>query len=374
MLILKNKFCNRSFPGINTPFIILFIITTLFSRQISAQIESRLFLEKAFVTDIKQFGSEIWVATYGQGIYQFNLKDNKWTNYSSKTSDVNNDLFHCVAVNKDFIWAGGNEGLFIYNRKTKKWTLKKFSDGGEFGNWIRALYIDYKNNKLWIGRFRNITLYDLKTNTYKEYNKEVGGNAKTNNINCISAEADSAIWFGAESGVHKLNLKVKDENLAWEYFTNKGRWFKGEGVSVSVSDILFQKNSIWFATDEFITKEQPQYNPGGIYIFDRKLNWERIGKANGLGGNGIYTLEKVGNYIFTGVYEFRMNDKTEYGKGLFMINRLNNKVIPVDLSQIDISTSTIRKLHFDGDFLWLGTDNGLVRIKISNPLGKWGTR
>lgn len=374
MLILKNKFCNRSFPGINTPLIILFIITTLFSRQISAQIESRLFLEKAFVTDIKQFGSEIWVATYGQGIYQFNLKDNKWTNYSSKTSDVNNDLFHCVAVNKDFIWAGGNEGLFIYNRKTKKWTLKKFSDGGEFGNWIRALYIDYKNNKLWIGRFRNITLYDLKTNTYKEYNKEVGGNAKTNNINCISAEADSAIWFGAESGVHKLNLKVKDENLAWEYFTNKGRWFKGEGVSVSVSDILFQKNSIWFATDEFITKEQPQYNPGGIYIFDRKLNWERIGKANGLGGNGIYTLEKVGNYIFTGVYEFRMNDKTEYGKGLFMINRLNNKVIPVDLNQIDISTSTIRKLHFDGDFLWLGTDNGLVRIKISNPLGKWGTR
>lgn len=372
--MLKNLLTSEK--SIRNEFInLLFLILPFVPfNEIFSQIESKLFLEKAFITDIKQFDDEIWVATYGQGIYQYSPKENKWTNYSSKTSDLKNDLFHCVAVNKNFIWAGGNEGLFVFNRKTRKWTLKKFSDGGEFGNWIRALYLDYKNNKLWIGRFRNVTLFDLKTNTYKEYNKEIAGNSKTNNINCISAESDSAIWFGTESGVHKLNLKSKDDNNAWEYFTNKGRWFKGEGFSVSVSDILFQKNSIWFGTDEFITKEQPQYNIGGIYIYDRKLNWDRIGKANGLGGNGIYDLEKVGNYIFTGVYEFRMQDKSEYGKGLFMINRLNKKVYPIDLNQIDISTSTIRKIHFDGNYLWLGTDKGLVRISISNPLAKWGAK
>ncbi len=374
MLILKNSLFNSKF--FPSKLYCLFFFLFLFSHliEISAQIESRLFLEKAFITDIKMFENEIWVATYGQGIFQYIPKENKWINYSSKTTDVNNDLFHCVAVNKNFIWGGGNEGLFIYNRKTKKWTLKKFSDGGEFGNWIRSLYVDHKNNKLWIGRFRNITMFDIRANSYKEFNREISGNSKTNNINCISAEADSAIWFGAESGVHKLNLKAKDENLSWEYFTNKGRWFKGEGTSVSVSDILFLKNSIWFGTDEFITKEQPQYNIGGIYIYDRKLNWERIGKANGLGGNGIYSLEKVGNYILTGVYEFRMQDKSEYGKGLYLINRLNKKVFPVDLNQIEISTSTIRKIFFDGHFLWLGTDNGLVRIKISNPLARWGVR
>lgn len=374
MLISKNFLFNKSFLHTELFGLFFFLFLFLHSEEISAQIESRLFLEKAIITDIKQFDNEIWVATYGQGIYQYNPKENKWINYSSKTSDLNNDLFHCVAVNKNFIWGGGNEGLFIYNRKTKKWTLKKFSDGGEFGNWIRSLYVDHKNNKLWIGRFRNITMFDLKTNTYKEYNREIGGNSKTNNINCISAEADSAIWFGAESGVHKLNLKARDENSSWEYFTNKGRWFKGEGVSVSVTDIIFQKNSIWFGTDEFITKEQPEYNIGGIYVYDRKLNWERIGKANGLGGNGIYSLGKVGNYIFAGVYEFRMRDKSEYGKGLYMINRLNKKVFPVDLNQINISTSTIRKIYFDGNYLWLGTDNGLVRINISNPLAKWGVR
>jgi len=370
--MLKSKSFNKIFSS--DFYVSLIFLYLLFSSVALSQTESRLFLEKAFITDIKQFENEIWVATYGQGIYQFNPKENKWTNYSSKTSDVNNDLFHCIAVNKEFIWAGGNEGLFIFNRKTRKWSLKKFSQGGEFGNWIRALHFDNKRKQLWIGRFRNITLYDLKSNSYTEFNREIGGNAKTNNINCIAADADSIIWFGAESGVHKFHVNSKEENNAWEYFSNKGRWFKGEGISVSVSDFLFLKNSIWFATEEFITKDQPDYNIGGIYIFDRKLNWDRIGKANGLGGNGIYSIEKVGNYVLTGVYEFRPQDKSEYGKGLFMINRLNKKVIPVDLNQIDISTSTIRKILFDGDYLWLGTDNGLVRIKVSNPLAKWGVR
>lgn len=371
---LKNKSFTNLIPVIDIIFKCILLPLVLAVSSLSAQTDSRLYLENAQITDIKHYANEIWVATYGQGIYQYDQKNNKWTNYSSKTTDVNNDLFHCVEVNKDYIWAGGNEGLYIFNRKTNRWVLKKFSQGGEFGNWIRALYLDKKHNKLWIGRFRNITVFDIKKGTYKDFNRVINGNEKTNNINCIVADADSAIWFGAESGVHKLNLNSKNENEGWEYFSNKGRWFKAEGISVSVSDILFQKKSVWFATDEFITKEQPNYNIGGIYVYDRKFNWDRIGKANGLGGNGIYSIEKVGNYIFTGVYEFRIKDKSEYGKGLFMINRLNKKVIPVDLNQINIATSAIRKILFDGNFLWLGTEKGLVKITVSNPLAKWGVR
>jgi ligand-binding sensor domain-containing protein len=115
-----------------------------------AQIDSKIFLEKAFITDIKQDRNYLLVATYGQGIYQYSIEEAVWSNYSTKTGDVDNDLFHCVASSKDFIWAGSNEGLYIYSRKTKKWIVKKFSEGGEFGNWIRALHFDKKRNLLWI--------------------------------------------------------------------------------------------------------------------------------------------------------------------------------------------------------------------------------
>ena len=98
---------------------ILFIL--FFSSSVSfAQVEAQLFLEDAAITDIKQEGTSLWVATYGQGIYQYSLNDGKWTNYSSKSSSLENDLFHCVAASKDYIWAGANEGLYIYSKKTKK--------------------------------------------------------------------------------------------------------------------------------------------------------------------------------------------------------------------------------------------------------------
>ena len=347
----------------------LLLIIFLLSAFSFAQIESQLFLEGARITDIKQEGSSLWVATYGQGIYQYSMKDGKWTNYSSKSSSLENDLFHCVAASKDYIWAGANEGLYIYSKKTKKWTKRKFAQGGEFGNWIRSLRFDEKKNRLWIGRFRNISVFDVKTKKFTDYNRVLNGDEKTNNFNSIAFDSDSVVWFGVESGMHKFIAKKQiDDQSAWNYYKNTGRYFNGEGNSVSVSDFAFTNKDIWFGTDEFITREQPEYNLGGIYVWDRKLKWDRISKANGLGGNGIYCLARTGNYIWAGVYEFKKNDKEEYGKGLYLINRITKKVTPIDLNELKLTTSNILSLYFDGINLWIGTSEGLVRLRMGNEL------
>jgi hypothetical protein len=346
----------------------------LFFNQSFAQIESKLFLEKAYITDIKQFKDNIFVATYGQGIYQYLIKEGIWRNFSSKSGNLDNDLFHCVAASDDFIWAGSNDGLYIYTKRNRKWTVKKFSEGGQFGNWIRALHYDYKRNILWIGRFQNITLYDVKSNSYREFSRVINNNEKTNNINCISSDGDSVLWFGAEFGVHKLVLDSKNEFNQWSYFNNKGREFLGQGDMVSVSDILPLKKYLWFATDEFKTKENPNYNIGGLYLNDRRFNWKRIEKSDGLQANGIFSLVRIGNYILASVYEFNPTKKIEVGKGLAIINLSNHKVSPIDLNQFEIKSSEIRVTYFDGKFLWLGTSSGLVRINFFNNLAKWGLR
>lgn len=348
---------------------LLFITFHLLAFTAFAQVDSQLFLEGAQITDLKREGEYLWVATYGQGIYQYSLKDGKWTNYSSKSGNLENDLFHCVAASKDYVWAGANEGLYIYSRRTNKWTKRKFALGGEFGNWIRSLNYDEKRKRLWIGRFRNITVFDLKTNKFTDYNKVQNSDEKTNNFNNIVFDGDSVVWFGSESGAHKFNAKKNiNDPSAWFYINNTGRNFNGEGNSVSVSDFVFEKNNTWFGTDEFITKEQPEYNVGGIYVWDRKLKWDRISKANGLGGNGIYCMVRTGNYIWAGVYEFKKNDKEEYGKGLYLINRITKKVTPIDLNELNITTSNILSLLFDGNNLWIGTSSGLVKLKVANQL------
>jgi len=347
----------------------IFIILIFHSFNSFAQEQSEVFLKGASVTDIAEEEGFLWVSTYGQGIYRYSIADGKWTNYSTKSGNLSDDLFYAVEVSKNFVWAASVEGLFTLTKKGGRWDKRKFAQGGEFGNWIRSLKYDEKQNVLWIGRFRNITRFDLKTRKYEDIDRTQGTDQKSNTIKSIELDGDSLIWFGTESGVHIYNKKKKhSDQTAWSYFSNKSKAFKEEGKTVSVSKILFEGRNIWFGTDEFITAEEPDFNLGGVYIHDRRFNWDRIYKRDGLGGNGIYSLCRIGNYIWVGVYEFDKQQKLEYGKGLYIINRVTRQVTPVDLNELDITSSSIISFHFDGTNIWIGTGEGLIKLKIEKRL------
>lgn len=365
-------FLIRAFQNKTSVFICVIILFFFVSLEIFSQVQSEVFLKGAAITDIAEEEGYLWVSTYGQGIYRYAIAESKWTNFSTKSGNLSDDLFYAIEVSQNFVWAASVEGLFTFTKKANRWDKRKFAQGGEFGNWIRSLKFDPSQNVLWIGRFRNITRFDLKTRSYEDINRIQGNDQKSNTIKSIELDGDSLIWFGTESGVHIFNKKKKYSDLkAWRYFSNKDKAFKEEGKTVSVSKILFEGKNIWFGTDEFITAEEPDFNLGGIYIYDRKINWDRIYKRDGLGGNGIYSLCRIGNYIWAGVYEFDKQKKVEYGKGLYIINRITRQVIPVDLNELNITSSSILSFHFDGTYLWIGTGEGLVRLKIDNRLAVW---
>jgi ligand-binding sensor domain-containing protein len=369
---ILGKIFNKPFTTISLYLYYIIAITLLLTPTYIAQEQSEVFLKGAAVTDIAEEEGFLWVSTYGQGIYRYSIADGKWTNFSTKSGNLSDDLFYAVEVSKNFVWAASVEGLFTLTKKGNRWDKRKFAQGGEFGNWIRSLKYDEKQNVLWIGRFRNITRFDLKTRKYEDIDRTQGTDQKSNTIKAIELDGDSLIWFGTESGVHIYNKKKKHTDpTAWRYFTNKNKAFKEEGKTVSVSKILFEGRNIWFGTDEFITVEEPDFNLGGVYIHDRRFNWDRIYKRDGLGGNGIYALCRIGNYIWVGVYEFDMLQKLEYGKGLYLINRITHQVIPVDLNELSITSSSILSFHFDGTNLWIGTGEGLARLKIENELAEW---
>ncbi|MGD8305403.1 MAG: hypothetical protein PVF17_02015 [Ignavibacteria bacterium] len=343
----------------------------LISDTLPAQIDSKIFLEGAKVVDIAKEGDYLWVATYGQGIYRYSLTDEKWINFSTKSGKLGNDLFYSVEVNKDYVWAGSAEGLFIYNRKSGKWSVRKFAKGGQFGNWIRALKFDKSQNVLWIGRFRNITRLDVNLRRYVDIDRTQGNDEKSNNIKSIALDGDSLVWFGSESGVHRYVKKKKyTDNSAWSYLTNKKRGFKEEGKTVSISSILCNGDELWFGTDEFTSTIDPEFNVGGIYLFDRRLDWEKVSQVDGLADNGIFALGRTGNYIWTSIYSFDRKENTEVGKGLYLINRLTLDIREIDLDELNIMTSSFLKFYFDGKDMWVASDAGLMRIQIANSLAR----
>jgi ligand-binding sensor domain-containing protein len=331
--------------------------------------QSEELLEDASVSGIREEENFVWVATQGQGIYRFSKKDNKWYNFSTNNENLDNDLFYNIAVSRDYIWAGATDGLYTYDKRRNKWHKRKFAQGGEFGNWIRALEYDQKENVIWIGRFRNLTRLDVARQRFTDFDLTKGNDPKTNNFKAIEIDGDSLIWFGTEGGVHIFNKKIEDGN-PWTFISNK-KGFNQEGDAVSISDFLFERENVWIGTDEFITSQMPGFNVGGVYRFNRKLRWDRISKQDGLPANGIFCFERTGNKIWASVYSFDKKGKKEYGKGLALIDRLTGEIVPVDLNNTEINSATILCMHFDGSSMWIGTDNGLYRILIANQLAEW---
>ncbi len=350
--------------------VVLFFL--VFNSLSLSQVESKLYLKGDRITGLRQDGSSLWVSTYGHGIFKYDKQKDEWEEFSTKKGNITNDFFYNVAVGPKYVWAGTVDGLFIYDKKRKNWRKRKFALGGEMGNWIRSLCYDPDQNVLWIGRFKNLTRLDVKRNRYTDYDMVQNNDSKSNTFTTIKLDGDSLIWFGTEAGVYKY-YKNKDIKApgAFQFVENKNGGFNDEGRSVTVLDILFSNGDVWFGTAEFVTKEQPDFNPGGIYIFDRKFNWSRISKVDGLPGNGIYCLARTGNKIWAGVYGFDKSEKKEYGKGIVLIDRLSGIVTPIDLNMIDIETSTVFGLYFDGSSMWVASDDGLVKIDISNPLARW---
>lgn len=348
----------------------LFSLFILLSYSISAQDQKDLefYLESAQVMDITNDGINLWFATNGHGIISYSPSSNKWEQYSTQKGNISLNLFYCIAANENYVWAGSTDGLFILDKKTGNWTKRKFALGGQLANWIRSIAYDEDENVVWIGRFKYLTKFDVSTRRYTDYDLTIRNNEKTNTIKSIRVER-KYVWFGTESGVHRYD-KAKDFNNkdARRFYDIRNNSFNGEGEQVSVNTILTERDYIWFGLDEFVTPERPDFNVGGLYRFDYKTEWLGLDASKGLPGNGVYDLERTGNYIWASLYQFGSSTKETFGRGLALINRVTNQITPIRDDRIP---RTIYSIYFDGVNLWLGTENGLIKINFFNKLAQW---
>lgn len=348
---------------------VIYISIILLSTSLFAQLEIEKYIEGTEVLDIAGDGKNIWFATNGSGLFHYSSQQDEWTNYNSGNG-LQNEFIYCVTANPRYVWAGSIDGLFIFDQRTKRWFKRKFSKGGQLSNWIRSIEYDQQQNVVWIGRFMYLTKFDINSRRFTDYDLTINKDEKTNTIKTISLDADSLVWFGTEDGLHKYN-KFMDMNEpgALQYYDNRLNYFRGEGDRISVADILFERNFIWIGLDEFRTPDQPEYNLGGLFRYDRKNEWMKFDRFSGFDGNGVYSIERTGNYIWVSLYEFSVSDKEAYGRGIAIINRITNEVNMLDDPNIP---NKIYSMYFDGINMWLGSNDGVVKIKLINQFAQWG--
>lgn len=177
----------------------------------------------------------LWVGTYGRGLYEHNERTGAWKIFRSRKRGYNgalsNDVVWSIGVDRDGrIWAGTDDGLNLLLDKGRA-TFKHYFFGNQSRspdlNTITVLRSDQEGN-LWCGTYSGL-LFNIDSNfTSNAHNVfDVGSQ-----IRSLDFQRDSVIWAGTAKGLFECN-------------TFSG---KSQPVDRVIGGINFAKLTIWSIT------------------------------------------------------------------------------------------------------------------------------
>jgi ligand-binding sensor domain-containing protein len=105
-------------------------------------------------------------------------------------------FIHPSVIDGDYLWFGGEEGLFKAHIDTSERKRYTISDG-LISNSVRAIAVDRLGFK-WIGTDKGVSQFDGKSDWV---NYDYSDGLPSNLINCIVVDPMDNIWFGTDKGL-----------------------------------------------------------------------------------------------------------------------------------------------------------------------------
>jgi signal transduction histidine kinase/ligand-binding sensor domain-containing protein len=148
--------------------------------------------------------NSIWFATHGSGLSSY--QNGAIKNYTSPHESSGIDINCFEQDSAGNLWIGTyGQGIYIFNGSNfiRKFTIK----AGLGSNYCYTIIRD-KNNALWIGHKNGISKYDPRKKIFTFHQKKEGFLTEDINANSGSTDDDDNIWFGSTSGLLKYNLRA----------------------------------------------------------------------------------------------------------------------------------------------------------------------
>jgi len=304
---------------------------------------------------VEEKAGALWVGTSG-GVLEVDLASGKLRNTFSRKDGLANEYVFAVGIDQEgYKWFGTNAGGTSRYRDGKWKTY--FPMHGLADYWIYC-FGNQKDGTLWIGTWAGANSFDLKTQTFKTYVKQLINEW----VYGITVDAQDRVWFGTEGGVSLFDGKT------WQSWSHK------DGLGAPNVDNLPASANTGLGTRmrhdlSTLAEGAPTYNPnytfcilsakdggiwagtwgGGVGRFDGR-RWTNYTTKDGLSGNIVYSIAQEPN----GVLWFGTNNGvTRYdGKDWRSFTRKDGL--------LDDNVYAIAVAPDDG--IWVGTRRGVVRI------------
>ncbi|BDQ02639.1 MAG: hybrid sensor histidine kinase/response regulator [Ignavibacterium sp.] len=245
----------------------------------------------------KDDNDNLWVGTYGQGLFNFNFRTN-----SLKKILIEYPLFKTLAYNyiKDIkkdregnlliaTWGGGLVKFINPNSEKyelKFWRSNKNNPEALSFNDVWSVLID-KNRRVWLGTYGGgLNYFDESRNRFVSLNVSNSKNhLKSNSILSIYESTFSSdeenqlteLWLCTDQGLTKLTLKNDVEfNTISDIIVSSKNYTVSDGLTSEVIKSINKDahNNLWVATSNGIfvyDKRNDRFNPIS-YLYERKIN------------------------------------------------------------------------------------------------------
>jgi len=202
-------------------------------------------------------GEYLWVGGE-EGLFRVGISDKRRKNFTKSSGLISNSVYGIAVDRLGFKWIGTKKGVSQFDGN-RNWVTYDYSDGLP-SNHINCVVIDPLDN-IWFGTDKGLSLFDRKT--FKTLTTSDG--LPDNNVNAMAIDSNGVFWIGTDKGL------VRRHGKETRVFTTADGLPGDEILSVAVDG----RWNIWVGT-----------NGQGIARYDGS-RWVRYGSAEGMQGRII---------------------------------------------------------------------------------------
>lgn len=294
-----------------------------------------------------------------QGITRYNRKSGSWDYYSAPdTPSLVSNQVNAIEAGEKFVWFGTEDGLVRFDKKRSDWksynTFKGLPD-----NEVTAL--DADGDILWIGTRLGLAFYVAKKDSIGKVNDPL---LKGIYIYSILADSDF-VWVGTERGVYTLDKSKR----MWYRFSTPDNLLFGHVRSIAKSSVYDQ--SIQHESGNSLDSSSQDSTARKTYSGKDEI-W--FGTDMGILGYNPVTDERM-------VYQSKIDFPELHVIKLVCDKRYlwvatENGVLRLDrkrqfwekyTTEDGLLDNFVQDVALDGDYIWFGTPQGVTRFFWNNP-------
>lgn len=179
-----------------------------YNRQTDSFTQIPRFTNKFIYNILEADNGDLWLATYANGVYRYNIHTKRWNNYVTNSQNTSslpyNKVISIFQDSKGRLWFMTQGGGFCkYNPRTDNFTRYSMADG--FPSNIVYKMVEDNTGNLWLSTNKGLVCYNPDTNFRKIYTTSDGLLSNQFNYQSGMKDRDGTIYLGSINGFIGFN-------------------------------------------------------------------------------------------------------------------------------------------------------------------------